>query len=193
VGRTKGADGGKLSLFPDFDPDNPRLDDGYALGDGDYFVFYDDTAYETEPGDGGWENLITRYIGVARAVNIFNGDTRTGAVIIEYLDGAYPAWSLDALLMPLPFFGIYYRVSDPDCIQMANPVDLAALAAGKRYYTETITLEEAAAKNSAENEGEFVAWGVVIPQDREPHAFNVFKKNPKRAKGYSWEDFKREF
>ena len=60
--------------------------------------------------------------------------------------------------MPLPFFGIYYR--------MANAVDLAALGAGKRYYTETATLEEAVVKNSAENEGKFIRWGVV-PQDRE--------------------------
>jgi hypothetical protein len=163
--------GGKLALFPDFDPDNPRLHDGYEIKDGDYFIFYDDTVYgqdnSGEGGNGGWAGLITRYIGIVRAVNIFNDNTETGAVIIEYLEGCYPQWSQDVLIMPLPFFGIYYRVIDPDCIQMANAVDLAALAAKKRYYTETATLQEAVAKNSAENDSEFISWGVVIPQDRE--------------------------
>jgi hypothetical protein len=170
-GEIKDRLGSKLGLFPDFDPDNPRLHDGYTIRDEDYFIFYDDTVYgEDESGNGGkggWEGFITRYIGIVRAVNIFNGNPDTGAVIIEYLDGCYPQWSLDVLLMPLPFFGVYYRVINPDCIQMANPVDLAALAAKKRYYTETAALEEAIAKNSAENEGEFISWGVVIPQDRE--------------------------
>jgi hypothetical protein len=163
--------GDKLSLFPDFDPDNPRLYDGYAINDDDYFLFYDDTAYgendSGEGGNGGWDNFVTRYIGIVRAVNSFNNNVKTGAVIIEYLEGCYPQWSQDVLIMPLPFFGMYYRVINPDRIQMANAVDLAALAAGKRYYTETATLEEAIAKNSAENEKEFISWGVAIPQERE--------------------------
>jgi hypothetical protein len=53
-------------------------------------------------------------------------------------------------------------------IQMANAVDLAALYAGKKYYTETKTLDEAVELNSAENEAEFISWGVVIPQTKEP-------------------------
>jgi uncharacterized protein with FMN-binding domain len=162
--------GNKLALFPDFDPSDPHLYDDYAIADDDYFIFYDDTVYETTPGDGGnggWEGLVTRYIGIVRAVNIFNDNAKTGAVIIEYLNGCFPQWSTDVLLMPLPFFGMYYRVLTSDCIQMANAVDLAALAANKRYYTETATLAEAIAKNSAENDGEFISWGVVIPQDRE--------------------------
>jgi hypothetical protein len=163
--------GSKLNLFPDFNPDEPRLHDGYTINDDDYFVFYDDTVYgedeSGEGGNGGWEGLITRYIGIVRAVNIFNNNVDAGAVIIEYLDGCFPQWSQDVLIMPLPFFGIYYRVINPDCIQMANAVDLAALAAKKHYYTETATLQEAITKNSAENEGEFISWGVVIPQDKE--------------------------
>jgi hypothetical protein len=165
------AMGNKLSLFPDFDPDKPRLHDGYAIKDDDYFLFYDDTVYGEndagEGGNGGWDSLVTRYIGVVRAVNIFNNNADTGAVIIEYLEGCYPQWSQDVLIMPLPFFGMYYRVINPDCIQMANAVDLAALTAGRRYYTETATLEQAIAKNTAENDSEFISWGVVIPQDRE--------------------------
>jgi hypothetical protein len=100
-----------------------------------------------------------------REVNIFNGDATTGAVIIKYLEGCYPRWSWDVLLMPLPFFGIYYRVIQPDRILMANPVDLEALSSGKAYYTETATLQEAIDKNNAENESKFVA-GVGIAQDR---------------------------
>jgi hypothetical protein len=46
-------------------------------------------------------------------------------------------------------------------------VDLAALYRGKKYYTETATLDEAVEKNTVENEAEFISWGVVIPQDRE--------------------------
>jgi hypothetical protein len=163
--------GNKLSLFPGFDPDNPQLYDGYAIKDDDYFLFYDDTVFGEDDngvgGNGGWESLITRYIGIVRTINIFNDNAKTGSVIIEYLEGCYPRWSQDVLLWPLPFFGMYYRVLNPDCIQMANAVDLAALAAGKRYYTETATLQEAIVKNSAGNDSEFIAWGVVWPQDRE--------------------------
>jgi hypothetical protein len=165
------AMGTKLALFPDFDPDNPRLHDGYAVKDDDYFLFYDDTVYgeddNGEGGNGGWEGLVTRYIGIVRTINIFNDNPNTGSVIIEYLEGCYPQWSQDVLIMPLPFFGMYYRVANPNRIQMANAVDLAALAAGKRYYTETATLEEAIEKNSAGNDSEFIAWGVVWPQERE--------------------------
>jgi len=50
---------------------------------------------------------------------------------------------------------------------MANAVDLAALYAGKPYYTEKGTLQEAIDANTVENEAEFISWGVVIPQDRE--------------------------
>jgi hypothetical protein len=50
---------------------------------------------------------------------------------------------------------------------MANAVNLAAMYKGESYYTETEHLLEAVAKNTAENEAEFVSWGVVIPQGRE--------------------------
>jgi hypothetical protein len=168
----KAVMGNKLSLFPNFDPDNPRLHDGYAIKNNDYFLFYDDTVYgEGEGGEGGnsgWgENMVFRYLGVVRAINIFNNNANTGAVIIEYLDGCYPQWSEEVLATPLPFFGMYYRVLNSDSIQMGNAVDLAALYDGKDYYTETATLQEAIAKNNAGNESEFMAWGVVWPQDRE--------------------------
>jgi hypothetical protein len=162
--------GDKLALFPDFDPDTTRLHDKYAIQDDDYFFFYDDSVYgeddNGEGGNGGW-GRITRYIGIVRTVNVFNGDAATGAVIIEYLEGCYPQWAMDVVFWPLPFFGIYYRVINPDSIQMANAVDLDALTAGKAYYTETATLQEAIDKNSAKNSSKFISWGVVIPQYRE--------------------------
>ncbi|MDR2517655.1 MAG: hypothetical protein LBC88_09790, partial [Spirochaetaceae bacterium] len=67
-----------------------------------------------------------------------------------------------------PFFGVYYRMLDADTVQMANAVDLAALYAGEKYYTEQATLHEAIALNTVENEAEFISWGIVIPQEREP-------------------------
>jgi hypothetical protein len=157
---------GKIDLFPDF---APSLHDGYEILPDDYYVFYDDTVYGqgedgTGTGNGGWG---FDYIGIVRAVNIFNDNPDTGVIIIEYLDGAYPTWSTEVLNTPLPFFGIFYRILNPDCIQMANAVDLAALFAGEQYHTETASLEEAIAKNTAINDGEFISWGVVIPQDRE--------------------------
>jgi hypothetical protein len=90
-----------------------------------------------------------------------------GAVIVEYLDGCYPTWSADITGTPLPFFGVYYRILTADIIQMANAVKLWEMAHGRKYYTETATLEEAIANNNAENDSEYISWGVVIPQDRE--------------------------
>jgi hypothetical protein len=171
----------KQALFPGFDIDAPRFlnysgiaynpenDFGGDLEDA-YFVFYDDTVFEGQPGDGGnggWGDFRMRYIGIVKAVNTFYSKD-SGAVIIQYLQHCSPNWDPDFPgPPPLSYFGIYYRVLGPDIIQMANAVDLGALAAGKKYYTETATLESAIAKNNVENEGEFIAWGVVIPQDRE--------------------------
>jgi hypothetical protein len=137
----------------------------------DYFVFYDDTVFgqsdDGTGGNGGWNGLVTRYIGIVRAVNVFNGNPSRGAIVIEYLQNAAPLWDKDLKDGSHPFFGIYYRVLDNDTVQMANAVDLAALYRGKKYYTETAALDEAVEKNNVENEAEFISWGVVIPQDRE--------------------------
>jgi hypothetical protein len=162
----------KLALFPDFDVTAPELRGIPAgINEDDYFVFYDDTVYEAEAGDGGnggWgDDMIFRFIGIVRAVNIFNNSVNNGAIIIEYLDDCYPLSQPDVTKTPLPYFGIYYRVLSPDSIQMANAIVWENLYAGKKYYTETAALEEAIAKNDAENEGEFINWGMVIPQDRE--------------------------
>ncbi|MDR2518090.1 MAG: hypothetical protein LBD13_01565 [Spirochaetaceae bacterium] len=163
----------KQALFPGWDIGAPRFKTASSAPpqEEDYFIFYDDTVYEITPGDGGnggWEDLVTRYIGIVRAVNIFNGGPGAGAVIIEYLDGAYPTWSRAVLNRPLPFFGMHYRVINPDCIQMANAVHLENLAAGRPYHVETPDLEAAIAQHTPVRDGEFIAWGIVIPQDREP-------------------------
>jgi hypothetical protein len=163
---------GKNALFPNAD-DPPRLflSSSPAPLATDYFVMYDDTVYGQGEndlgGNGGWDLFITRYMGVVRAINIFNGDPNRGSVIVEYFNGCAPSWDYDIRYGQRPFFGIYYRVLGANTIQMANAVDLAALYAKRKYYTETATLREAIEKNTVENEAEFISWGVVIPQDRE--------------------------
>jgi hypothetical protein len=171
----------KQDLFPGFDIDAPRFRNYGGMSynaandfpqglDGEYFVFHDDTVYESEPGDGGhggWGDTRYRYIGIVKAVNIFTD--RTGAVIIHYLDKCSPTWDSDFTgTPPMSYFGVYYRILSQDTVQMANAVDLASLNAGRaKYYTETATLQEAIEKNTAENDGKFISWGVVLPQDRE--------------------------
>lgn len=159
---------GKTALFPGLALKTANLPQPW---NGDYFVFYDDTVYgekeDDTGGNGGWDFFIMRYIGVVRAVNIFNGDSDRGAVIIEYFTGGCPTWDIDIAYGQRPFFGIYYRVLDSDTVQMANAVDLAALYAGEKYYTERASLREAVDLNTVENEAEFISWGVVIPQERE--------------------------
>jgi hypothetical protein len=163
---------GKTGLFSGLEGKTYTAESGTDTPvNGDYFVFYDDTVFgqadDGAGGNGGWDGLVTRYAGIVRAVNIFNGDPSRGAVIIEYLKGGVPLWDRDLKDGSHPFFGIYYRVLDTDTVQMANAVDLAALYRGEKYYTETGTLAGAVGKNNVENEAEFISWGVVIPQDRE--------------------------
>jgi hypothetical protein len=166
------------SLFPGVNVTNPRTyyEKDYPQGS-DYVLFYDDTVYgqsddDASATDGNWGFA---YMGLVRAINIFNGDKDRGAIIIEYFEEADPNWLWDIngyayqglARGEKPFFGIYYRVLSRDVVQMANAVDLAALYAGKHYYTEKATLDEAIDANGVENEAEFISWGVVIPQDRE--------------------------
>jgi hypothetical protein len=165
--------GGKTALFPSL-VSKDQTYTGATVDPDDYFVFYDDTVYgeqdDNTGGNGGWAGLVTRYIGVVRAINIFNNDPDRGAIIIEYLKGCAPGWLEqwpESSGGKRPFFGIYYRKLNDDTIQMANAVDLAASYNGEKYYTETATLDEAITKNDVINEAEFISWGVVIPQDRE--------------------------
>jgi hypothetical protein len=170
--KTLVEDSGKDALFPGLQKETCAGEGGTKIPvNGDYFVFYDDTVFgqsgDGTGGNGGWGALVTRYIGIVRAVNIFNGDKGRGAVIIEYLINCAPRWDNDLKDGSHPFFGIYYRVLDGNTVQMANAVDLAAWYNGKKYYTETAALDEAVSKNTIENEAEFISWGVVVPQSRE--------------------------
>ncbi|MDR0320648.1 MAG: hypothetical protein LBI28_04025 [Treponema sp.] len=142
--------------------DNPK--------NSDFVLLYDDTVYgQDNVGSGNNENWGFCYMGIVRAINIFNYDKNRGAIIIEYFEGADPAWLSEQGLSPggMPFFGIYYRVLQPDIIQMANPVDLTALFAGELYYTERETLQGAIEFFNVENEAEFIIWGGVDPQNRQ--------------------------
>jgi hypothetical protein len=165
------------ALFPGLNINNPKTYSGQDIPqNSDYVFMYDDTVYGQEDDDssstdGNWGFA---YMGVVRAINIFNGDKKRGAVIIEYFEGADPAWLSDPdgysyqSLAPgeKPFFGIYYKALEPNVIQMANAVNLEAMYAGKPYYTEKATLDEAIDANDVENEAEFISWGVVIPFER---------------------------
>jgi hypothetical protein len=165
------AAGGKAALFPDaaLPYRTCTAESGSAVpGAGDYFVLYDDTVYGQGGGGGAPQGSGGfSYCGIVRAVNIFNGDRRRGAIIIEYLEGCAPQWDRDVKDGRRPFFGMYYRVLGGGAVQMANAVNLAALHRGGPYGTETAHLAEAVAQNVIENEAEFISWGAVIPQERE--------------------------
>jgi hypothetical protein len=156
------------------DPLNAVTYTGYAPKPDDYFVFYDSSVYgqkdDTSEPDPTWQHNFG-FCGIVRALNLFYDIPERGAIIIEYLEGCYPDWLTRTQGLKegeKPFFGIYYRVLEPDIVQMANAVNLEALYKGEKYYTETATLQEAIDSNTVENEAEYIAWGVVIPQDREP-------------------------
>jgi hypothetical protein len=170
IGRWKDFDAvmgaAKLSLFPNLRRSTYTSQTG--PGNDDFFIFYDDTVYgEQENGTGGSALSINMgYIGIVRTVNVFNGDPNRGAIIIEYLRGCAPQWDPDIKDGQRPFFGIYYKKTGADTVQLANPVDLTAMANGDKYYTEMATLQEAIAKNTVANDPAFIVWSVVIPQDR---------------------------
>jgi hypothetical protein len=145
--------------------------ESYSPNDEDYFVFYDSSVYgqkdDNSPPNPDWQYNFG-FCGIVRGLNLFYDIPERGAIIIQYLEGCAPRWDRDIKDGQLPFFGIYYRFLDPDTVQLANAVDLAALYNGEKYYTEKATLQDAIDSNGVENEAEYIAWGVVIPQDREP-------------------------
>jgi len=156
-------------LLPDMKDENPfTWDTKKNPGDDDFVLLYDGGEWDDE-----WAS--TSYMGIVHAVNIFNGDPGRGAIVVEYFEGADPRWLYAAgfensqNLKPgeAPFFGIHYRVIDGNWVQMANPVNLAALFAGKPYYVEQRKLEDALRVFSVENDAEWVDWGIVMPQERQ--------------------------
>ena len=172
-------DGYYISEWSGFSRDNyPTLNTSFktcSTGDspqnGDYVLLYGGAAISQEGGSGeASESRRVGYMGLVRAINIFNGNINRGAVIIEYFEGTDPLWLSEKQGLvrgEKPFFGVYYRVRNANTVQMANAVDLAAMYKGKPYYTEKATLNEAIDANTVENESEFISWGVVYPQIRE--------------------------
>jgi|GEM_PF-3698009 len=154
-----------LEYFPALNIDNPKT---YSTKDtpknSDYVFLFDD--------GGGWGFC---FMGLVRAINIFNNDIKSGAVIIEYFESADPAWLSDPdgyayqNLAPgeKPFFGIYFNVIDTDTVQFANPIDLVAMNKGELYHTEQKTLNEALNFFNVVNEAELISWGLVMPHNRE--------------------------
>ncbi|MDR2796632.1 MAG: hypothetical protein LBB47_07980, partial [Spirochaetaceae bacterium] len=63
---------GKLDLFPAGSHNQTYSPGSYIPDANDYFVFYDDTVFgqkdDDTGGNGGWDGLVTRYIGIVRAV-----------------------------------------------------------------------------------------------------------------------------
>ena len=168
------ADRAKMqSLFPAMNSASPiTCASRDTPHNSDYVLLYDATVYgQQDDGTGGTEIIEgTGYMGFVRAINLFYDNPNRGALIIEYFEGADPIWLSNTQGLARgekPFFGIYYRVLNSNTVQMANAVDLAAMNAGERYYTEKATLQEAIDYNTVENEAEFISWGVVIPQERE--------------------------
>jgi len=150
------------TLFPQLNINNPKTYFTQELPQNSYYiVLFNDNADGESWGYG--------FMGLVRAINIFNGDIKRGALIIEYFEGADPLWLADQGLErgKKPFFGIYYKVLDSDTVQMANAIDLAAMYDDKPYYTEQGTLDEAVKTFDVENEAEFIDWGVTAPQNRE--------------------------
>jgi hypothetical protein len=166
------VDSGKIALVPGIgeDPLGATTYTGYTPRDDDYFVLYDSSVYgqkeDSGPSAPGWDYHFG-FCGIVRAVNLFYGKQERGAIIIEYLKGCASQWDADIKDGQLPFYGIYYKFLDIDTVQMANAVNLEALYKGKKYYTEKKTLQEGIDSNTVEYESEYIAWGVVIPQDRE--------------------------
>jgi hypothetical protein len=165
------------SLFSGINIISPMTYTGNFPQYDDYILLYDDTVYgqsddDASGTDGNWGFA---YFGLVRAINIFNGDKNRGSIIIEYFEECDPNWLWDPSGYSYqglargekPFFGMYYRVLSSNSVQMANAIDLAAQYAGKNYYTEKRTLNEAIYANSVENEAEFIIWGNAIPQDRD--------------------------
>ena len=150
-------------LFPTLDVDNPKTYSPQEIPPNSYYiVLFDDNA--------GGESWGFGFMGLVRAINIFNGEKNRGALIVEYFEGADPLWLSETQGLTRgekPFFGIYYKVLNSDTVQMANAVSLAAMYAGEHYYTEKGTLNEAIKTFNVENEAEFISWGVAIPQNRE--------------------------
>jgi hypothetical protein len=141
---------------------SPKLGSNYAITPEDHYVLYL-AKDKQEPGN----KDVPAFMGIVRRVHIFDTaeeSREAGAIIIEFLEGCYEDGSQFGYdVSDHPFQGIFYRIIDDDTVQLANAWDFVNWEA-----PNTATLEEAAAKFVPENEGDLIAWGIVLPQKREP-------------------------
>ena len=154
--------------IPSVDLENPTTYSAKEpVQDDDYALFYDDM---------GW--MSTAYIGVVRAINIFNDDLADVAIIIEYFTGGEPYYLygtegitegiLSQGLDPgeKPFFGVYCEIPNPNVVYFGNATELSNLGSNE-YHTDTVTLTESINKNTFDNKDKFIAH-VAIPWYRTP-------------------------
>jgi hypothetical protein len=150
------------------DEDSPYRCTAGTICDEDYFIYYDDTWFSQNATNVPGGVRGHSWIGIVRAVNIFDKDPKRGSIIVEYLDGCFPDRTpFESGPQALAFYGIYFRVITDDVIVFANPIDLAARINGWPYHTERATLGEAIGLNNVENDIEFINWGEELPFDRE--------------------------
>lgn len=151
--------------FPrNMEPDSPyELKSGYTIvPEKDHYVLYL-AKDKQEPGN----KDVSAFMGIVRQVHIFDKaeeSREAGCIIIEFLEGCYEDGSpFDYDVSDRPFQGIFYRIIDDDTVQLANAWDFV-----QWEPPNTATLEEAVEKFVPANDGDLVAWGIVLPQTREP-------------------------
>jgi hypothetical protein len=140
-----------------------KLRSNYAIDpETDHYVLYL-AKDKQEPGN----KDVPAFMGIVRRVHIFDKaeeSREAGAIIIEFLVGCYEDGSrFDYDVSDRPFLGIFYRIIDDNTVQLANTWDFV-----NWEPTNTATLEEAIEKYIPKNDGDFVDWGIVLPQEREP-------------------------
>jgi hypothetical protein len=149
--------------MPADSPSPYTLKDNYSIDpEEDYYVLYL-AKDKQEPGN----KDISSFMGIVRQVHIFDAaedSVAAGAIIIEFLEGCYEDGSqFDYDVSDRPFQGIFYRIIDDDTVQLANAWDFV-----NSEPPNTATLEDAVEKFVPANDGDLIAWGIVLPQTREP-------------------------
>jgi hypothetical protein len=115
---------------------------------------YTITAETMGYGYAGANNIGTDFKGNIRFVSNYSGDS--GVIIVEYTEKpSYAAYN------GLSFFAVYYRNLNAGWVQLANAINLRDKSA-----PDTATLEEAVAKFTRLNMGNYVDWSVVQAQRR---------------------------
>jgi hypothetical protein len=120
--------------------------DGYKITNTE--LWYDDD------GLGGMN-----YHGNIRFVS--NYSSGAGVIIIEYLAGGYPTYTMNGGHNGNAFFAVYYRNLKADSVQLANATTLPL-----NTCPDTATLEEAIAQFTRMKAGNYVNWGTVQTQRR---------------------------